>query len=403
MFEIVLFSGLFLVICLFTQQSEAIQIDSSYVENVYKCIGVAIILLGIAITFLWAIKKSSRNVQMILMCCLIIVNIIDVSRVSLIYLDNVQDTSLLNSANVDEHTFEIMSDDTHDGYRSFVATDNETSFYKEKILNIGKYGRQEVYDLNFYNSWITFIDKKLFYWGLQEIVHYPILNYNMHNETQVISMLSISHIYDAWNHSFDENKSIPISKEYSTVYDEKQLDVYKNNEANQIISIPQEVKQIDYYTDSYLSDGLVDVNKNAYILSSESGSHALVKSERSKIENISWKKNTVACEVESDDETFIVHSQLNYPGWRVYVDGKEYKLYCVNNLIQGTYVPSGHHKVVFSYRPRFLRLGIVLSCIGVVVFVSQIALNNSIILFLYNRLFGKGKDETKTVCDSSVL
>ena len=58
---------------------------------------------------------------------------------------------------------------------------------------------------------------------------------------------------------------------------------------------------------------------------------------------------------------------------------------------------------MFSYRPRFLRLGIVLSCIGVVVFVSQIALNNSIILFLYNRLFGKGKDETKTVCDSSVL
>ncbi|MFB3906442.1 MAG: YfhO family protein [Acidobacteriota bacterium] len=50
-----------------------------------------------------------------------------------------------------------------------------------------------------------------------------------------------------------------------------------------------------------------------------------------------------------------------YPGWRVWVDGRECKIEMVNWAFRGVIVPPGPHRVTFRYDPRSFRLGLALT------------------------------------------
>jgi hypothetical protein len=53
--------------------------------------------------------------------------------------------------------------------------------------------------------------------------------------------------------------------------------------------------------------------------------------------------------------------------WNVYVDGKEAPLLCCNYIMQGVFVPDGHHTVEFRYQPplKFLYISVAALVIGV--------------------------------------
>lgn len=68
----------------------------------------------------------------------------------------------------------------------------------------------------------------------------------------------------------------------------------------------------------------------------------------------------------------IIHASLNhpgvlvladsfYPGWRVYVDGREEKILRANFFFRGVLLPSGEHRVEFKYQPRWFTIGLYVS------------------------------------------
>ena len=68
----------------------------------------------------------------------------------------------------------------------------------------------------------------------------------------------------------------------------------------------------------------------------------------------------------------IIHASLNhpgvlvladsfYPGWRVYVDGREEKILRANFFFRGVLLPSGEHTVEFKYQPRWFTIGLYVS------------------------------------------
>jgi len=61
--------------------------------------------------------------------------------------------------------------------------------------------------------------------------------------------------------------------------------------------------------------------------------------------------NRVEIEVKTPGGTWLVLSDVMYPGWRVHVDGAETELYHANYLFRGVWVPQGTHEVNFSYQP----------------------------------------------------
>ena len=55
--------------------------------------------------------------------------------------------------------------------------------------------------------------------------------------------------------------------------------------------------------------------------------------------------------VVSDRNGFLFVSDLFYPGWRAYIDGKESKIYRANYAFRAIFVPEGEHEIKFAYRP----------------------------------------------------
>lgn len=66
----------------------------------------------------------------------------------------------------------------------------------------------------------------------------------------------------------------------------------------------------------------------------------------------------------SDGKAILVFSQTYYPGWRVYVDGEEKKLFRVDHALSGVIVPQGEHDVALFYWPKSFVFGSTLSIIG---------------------------------------
>jgi len=59
-----------------------------------------------------------------------------------------------------------------------------------------------------------------------------------------------------------------------------------------------------------------------------------------------------------------------YPGWRASVDGQPVPVLRVNRVLRGVILPPGEHRVVFRFAPTSLRIGGLLSLVGVIALVA---------------------------------
>jgi uncharacterized membrane protein YfhO len=73
----------------------------------------------------------------------------------------------------------------------------------------------------------------------------------------------------------------------------------------------------------------------------------------------------IAASLESPG--LVILADVNYPGWRLTIDGKPAPIYAVNGLMRGAAVPAGTHRLVYSYTPRSFLVGRVGSIVGLCV------------------------------------
>ncbi|MFN2482809.1 MAG: YfhO family protein, partial [Pyrinomonadaceae bacterium] len=69
----------------------------------------------------------------------------------------------------------------------------------------------------------------------------------------------------------------------------------------------------------------------------------------------------VSVRVRAAADSFLVLSDVNYPGWRASVDGQEARVLQTNYSLRGVRVPAGDHAVEFTFAPRSSRLGALVS------------------------------------------
>ena len=75
----------------------------------------------------------------------------------------------------------------------------------------------------------------------------------------------------------------------------------------------------------------------------------------------------VIVEAHADSPGVLVLSDLYYPGWEAYVDGKPARLYRVDGVIRGVFVQEGGHTVVFHYSPTSFKYGLIAFALGLTV------------------------------------
>jgi hypothetical protein len=71
----------------------------------------------------------------------------------------------------------------------------------------------------------------------------------------------------------------------------------------------------------------------------------------------------VMIEVDSNADGFLVLSDTYYPGWKVFVDGREDRIYQADYLFRAVFLERGKHVVEFRYSPLSFRIGLAISLV----------------------------------------
>lgn len=82
---------------------------------------------------------------------------------------------------------------------------------------------------------------------------------------------------------------------------------------------------------------------------------------RARADITRYKNMVVDIEADLDTPGILVLADSYYPGWRVYVDGKEEKIFRANLFFRGVKLAAGGHRVEFRYEPWSFRSGLIIS------------------------------------------
>lgn len=143
------------------------------------------------------------------------------------------------------------------------------------------------------------------------------------------------------------------------------------------------VEQVDYVgnaneeieavgTVDPLTTAIVDVKFREKL----GGVESAYKDSLSSIELVSYKPNELVYETSTPKDGFVVFSEIYYPGWQAYLDGKEVEHGRANYIFRAMNVPAGQHKIEFKFDPRSLHVtegvafaGMAVLVVGVIVAV----------------------------------
>jgi hypothetical protein len=83
-------------------------------------------------------------------------------------------------------------------------------------------------------------------------------------------------------------------------------------------------------------------------------------------EIVSETNNRLLIHVKADQNAFLVLSDTYFTGWKAYLDGNPVKIFRANYNFRMVCVPSGKHEVKFIYRPMSVKLGILITSLGII-------------------------------------
>jgi hypothetical protein len=73
-----------------------------------------------------------------------------------------------------------------------------------------------------------------------------------------------------------------------------------------------------------------------------------------EVDKIQYEESGKICvKLTAYEPGILVLSESSYPGWQVFVDGKERECLCLNLLFQGVEIEKGYHEIEFVYRPKY--------------------------------------------------
>jgi hypothetical protein len=81
----------------------------------------------------------------------------------------------------------------------------------------------------------------------------------------------------------------------------------------------------------------------------------------------------VELEVNLQSPGLVILADVFYPGWRLEIDGRPAEILRANRLMRGAVVAAGSHRLVYTYRPDSLVVGVGLSVVGLLAWLALLA------------------------------
>ncbi len=84
-----------------------------------------------------------------------------------------------------------------------------------------------------------------------------------------------------------------------------------------------------------------------------------------EVEFVSERNNRLQLIARSREDSLLVLSDTYYPGWKVFVDGTPQKIYLADYAFRAVALSAGTHRVEFVYDPMSLKLGAIVTFLGI--------------------------------------
>jgi uncharacterized membrane protein YfhO len=93
-------------------------------------------------------------------------------------------------------------------------------------------------------------------------------------------------------------------------------------------------------------------------------------SESDSVSVTSWQPEQIEVRTVSASPSLLVLSEVNYPGWRAFVDGKPAQVLTADYVLRAVPLPAGEHTVLLVYRPWTWPVGAAISLISLISLLS---------------------------------
>ncbi len=87
---------------------------------------------------------------------------------------------------------------------------------------------------------------------------------------------------------------------------------------------------------------------------------------QNKVEFISESNNRLHLHVKATENTILVLNDTYFPGWKVFIDGKEGKIFRANYNFRAVPLSAGTHYAEFVYDPLSFKLGAIITFLGII-------------------------------------
>ncbi|MDD5583475.1 MAG: YfhO family protein [Candidatus Omnitrophica bacterium] len=94
--------------------------------------------------------------------------------------------------------------------------------------------------------------------------------------------------------------------------------------------------------------------------------------EQNKAEIVEYSPNKIRVSATVYHRAFLVLSEIYFPGWKAYVDGKKETIYRTDYILRGLLLEKGKHSIVLAYQPWEFYLGISLTFTTLFLFLGYL-------------------------------
>ena len=92
-----------------------------------------------------------------------------------------------------------------------------------------------------------------------------------------------------------------------------------------------------------------------------------------KVDIIQLEDTEIVFQTQSKSDSFLVTSDIYYPGWRATIDGQPTRIYRADYVLRGVSLPAGSHQVRFEFHPESFYIGVTVTILSFLVLIFLIS------------------------------
>ena len=164
---------------------------------------------------------------------------------------------------------------------------------------------------------------------------------------------------------------------YKLVESKGNYKVYYNEDYKEFGIIPNSYITNKEFKDLSLDEKKKTLNEKIILTSDQIKKYKDLYNEDTKYEvkNISFDKNGFSLKVDSNKEALILFTVPYDEGFKAYINKKEVNIEKVSNGLMAIKINKGENNIEFNYFPKGLKIGIIFSCLSIIIFISYYIYN----------------------------